>query len=45
LQKVNSAIREDEVTVLQENRQQVLTQLSEASFRLDALRLIVVTHQ
>lgn len=45
LQKVNSTIRDDEVAVLQENRQQVLTQLAEASFRLDALRLIIVSHQ
>lgn len=45
LQKVNTTIRDDEVAILQENRQQVLVQLAEASFRLDALRLVVVTHR
>ncbi|PIJ49729.1 RNA polymerase-binding ATPase [Erwinia sp. OLTSP20] len=45
LRAVNPNIRDDEVAALETNRQQVLASLSEASWRLDALRLVVVTHQ
>ena len=45
LKKVNPNIREDEIEALESNREQVLSALSEANWRLDALRLIVVTHQ
>ena len=42
---VNPNIRDDELTAIESNRQQVLESLNQASWRLDALRLIVVTHQ
>ena len=45
LKAVNPNIREDEIEALESNRQQVLESLSQANWRLDALRLIVVTHQ
>lgn len=45
LRAVNPNIRQDEIDALKSNREQVLAALSEASWRLDALRLIVVTHQ
>ncbi|SFN18164.1 ATP-dependent helicase HepA [Izhakiella capsodis] len=45
LRAVNPTIRDDEVAALEENRQQVLNSLNDAGWRLDALRLIVVTHQ
>ena len=45
LKAVNPNIRDDEVEALETNRQQVLESLDEANWRLDALRLIVVTHQ
>lgn len=45
LQKVNPNIREDEIEAIANNREQVLNCLNEAGWRLDALRLIVVTHQ
>lgn len=45
LKAVNPNIRDDEVDALESNREQVLASLGEASWRLDALRLIVVTHQ
>ena len=45
LRAVNPNIRDDEVEALETNRQQVLESLDEANWRLDALRLIVVTHQ
>lgn len=45
LQSVNPNIREDEIDALRDNRQEVLESLSQANWRLDALRLIVVTHQ
>ncbi|WP_413722128.1 RNA polymerase-associated protein RapA [Sodalis sp. RH23] len=45
LKAVNPAIREDELETLASNRQQVLEQLDQANWRLDAIRLIVVTHQ
>ena len=45
LRAVNPNIRDDELSAIETNRQQVLESLDEASWRLDALRLIVVTHQ
>lgn len=45
LRAVNPNIRDDEVAALEENREQVLTSLNGAGWRLDALRLVVVTHQ
>ncbi|WP_426816942.1 RNA polymerase-associated protein RapA [Winslowiella sp. 2C04] len=45
LRAVNPNIRDDEVEALENNREQVLASLNDAGWRLDALRLIVVTHQ
>ncbi|MFS2222978.1 RNA polymerase-associated protein RapA [Pantoea sp. B65] len=45
LKAVNPNIRDDEVEALESNRAQVLASLNDAGWRLDALRLIVVTHQ
>ncbi|WP_312971667.1 RNA polymerase-associated protein RapA [Atlantibacter sp.] len=45
LKAVNPNIRDDELAAIESNREQVLASLNEASWRLDALRLIVVTHQ
>ncbi|MGL6018364.1 MAG: RNA polymerase-associated protein RapA [Gibbsiella quercinecans] len=45
LKAVNPNIRDDEVEALEFNRRQVLANLNEAGWRLDAIRLVVVTHQ
>ena len=45
LKAVNPNIRDDELAAIESNRQQVLESLDQAGWRLDALRLIVVTHQ
>ena len=45
LKAVNPNIRDDEVETLEFNRRQVLANLNEAGWRLDAIRLVVVTHQ
>ncbi|WP_034912216.1 MULTISPECIES: RNA polymerase-associated protein RapA [Erwinia] len=45
LSAVNPNIRQDEIDALESNREQVLSALNDAGWRLDALRLIVVTHQ
>ncbi len=45
LRAVNPNIRDDELAAIESNRQQVLESLNQAGWRLDALRLIVVTHQ
>ncbi|HBV39292.1 MAG TPA: RNA polymerase-associated protein RapA [Erwinia sp.] len=45
LSAVNPNIRQDEIDALENNREQVLAALDGAGWRLDALRLIVVTHQ
>lgn len=45
LKAVNPNIRDDEITALELKRQQVLNNLNEAGWRLDAIRLVVVTHQ
>ncbi|MGL4860455.1 MAG: RNA polymerase-associated protein RapA, partial [Enterobacteriaceae bacterium] len=45
LRAVNPAIRDDELEALARHRQEVASCLQQASWRLDALRLIVVSHQ
>ena len=45
LKAVNPNIREDEIAALESNRREVLASLNDAGWRLDALRLIVVSHQ
>ncbi|MFP2516003.1 RNA polymerase-associated protein RapA [Buttiauxella agrestis] len=45
LKAVNPNIRDDELEAIESNRLQVLESLAQANWRLDALRLIVVTHQ
>ncbi|MFE8152318.1 RNA polymerase-associated protein RapA [Brenneria goodwinii] len=45
LKAVNPNIREDELSALESQREQVLTNLHQANWRLDAIRLVVVTHQ
>ena len=45
LKAVNPNIRDDELAAIESNRQQVMDALAQAGWRLDALRLIVVTHQ
>lgn len=45
LKAVNPNIRDDELSAIEHNRQQVLASLADAGWRLDALRVIVVTHQ
>lgn len=44
LKVVNPNIRDNELEALACNRHQVLANLNEASWRLDAIRLVVVTH-
>ncbi|TCV99128.1 RNA polymerase-associated protein RapA [Biostraticola tofi] len=45
LKAVNPAIRTDELDAAATSRSQILAHLDEANWRLDAIRLIVVTHQ
>ncbi|CNH83087.1 RNA polymerase-associated protein RapA [Yersinia pekkanenii] len=45
LKAVNPNIRDDEIEALEHNRKMVLENLNQASWRLDAIRLVVVTHQ
>lgn len=45
LKAVNPTIRDDELEAIEDNRKQILECLQQASWRLDALRMIVVTHQ
>ncbi|PWC21789.1 RNA polymerase-associated protein RapA [Brenneria roseae subsp. roseae] len=45
LKAVNPNIREDELKALEDQREQVLSNLHQANWRLDAIRLVVVTHQ
>ncbi|KAA9002645.1 RNA polymerase-associated protein RapA [Affinibrenneria salicis] len=45
LQAVNPNIREDELRALEDQREQILLNLHQANWRLDAIRLVVVTHQ
>lgn len=45
LKVVNPTIRDDEIELLEQHRTEVLDALTQASWRLDAIRLIVVSHQ
>ncbi|CNE71168.1 RNA polymerase-associated protein RapA [Yersinia nurmii] len=45
LKAVNPNIRDDELEALEHNRKMVLENLNQAGWRLDAIRLVVVTHQ
>jgi ATP-dependent helicase HepA len=45
LKVINPSIRDDEIELLEQQRVEVLEALQQASWRLDALRLIVVSHQ
>ncbi|MCV9878368.1 RNA polymerase-associated protein RapA [Brenneria izbisi] len=45
LKAVNPNIRDDELQALETQREQVLNNLHQANWRLDAIRLVVVTHQ
>ena len=45
LKEVNPNIRDDELDAVDSNRKQVLANLNDASWRLDAIRLVVVSHQ
>ena len=45
LKSVNPNIRDDELDAIEEERQQILSHLDDANWRLDAIRLIVVSHQ
>ena len=45
LKAVNPNIRDDEIETLEHNRKMVLENLNQAGWRLDAIRLVVVTHQ
>ncbi len=45
LKAVNPNIRDDELIALETQREQVLLNLHQANWRLDAIRLVVVSHQ
>ncbi|MFP1909315.1 RNA polymerase-associated protein RapA [Lonsdalea quercina] len=45
LKAVNPNIRDDELKALETQREQVLLNLEQANWRLDAIRLVVVSHQ
>ncbi|MCL6405626.1 RNA polymerase-associated protein RapA [Dickeya dadantii] len=45
LKAVNPNIRDDELEALEEQREQVLLNLQQANWRLDAIRLVMVAHQ
>ena len=45
LKAVNPNIRDDELDAVESERQQLMLNIEQASWRLDAIRLIVVTHQ
>lgn len=45
LRAVNPNIRDDEVEAIENERAHILNHLDEATWRLDSIRLIVVTHQ
>lgn len=45
LKIINPSIRDDEIELLEQHRTEILEALQQASWRLDALRLIVVSHQ
>ncbi|MBX6966504.1 RNA polymerase-associated protein RapA [Providencia rettgeri] len=45
LKAVNPNIRDEELDIIEEERQQLITNIDQATWRLDAIRLVVVTHQ
>lgn len=45
LKAVNPNIRDEELDIIEEERQQLMTNIDQATWRLDAIRLVVVTHQ
>lgn len=45
LKAVNPNIRDEELDIIEEERRQLMTNINQASWRLDAIRLVVVTHQ
>ena len=45
LKAVNPNIRDEELDIIEEERRQLMTNIDQASWRLDAIRLVVVTHQ
>lgn len=45
LKKVNNNIRLDEITALEQHREQILAQLAQATWRLDSLRVIISNNE
>ncbi|MFC0180619.1 RNA polymerase-associated protein RapA [Thorsellia kenyensis] len=45
LSKINKTVREDEIETLKSHKSLILSHLNEANIRLDAIRVIVVTHE
>ncbi|MFV9997776.1 MAG: RNA polymerase-associated protein RapA [Arsenophonus endosymbiont of Dermacentor nuttalli] len=45
LKSVNPNIRADELSAIEHERQQLLLNIAQANWRLDAIRLVIVTHQ
>ena len=45
LKAVNPNIRDEELDIIEEERRQLMINIDQASWRLDAIRLVVVTHQ
>lgn len=45
LKAVNPNIRDEELDIIEEERQQLMTNIDQATWRLDAIRLVIVTHQ
>ncbi|WGL98786.1 RNA polymerase-associated protein RapA [Arsenophonus sp. aPb] len=45
LKSVNPNIRPDELSAIEHERQQLLLNIEQANWRLDAIRLVIVTHQ
>ncbi|HGJ5862725.1 MAG TPA: RNA polymerase-associated protein RapA [Arsenophonus nasoniae] len=45
LKSVNPNIRPDELSAIEDERQQLLLNIEQANWRLDAIRLVIITHQ
>lgn len=45
LKAVNPNIRDEELDIIEEERQQLMANIDQATWRLDAIRLVIVTHQ
>ncbi|WP_369308536.1 RNA polymerase-associated protein RapA [Providencia rettgeri] len=45
LKAVNPNIRDEELDIIEDERQQLMTNIDQATWRLDAIRLVIVTHQ